>query len=230
MALVLSKFNYAEKNDFLNNIHNYAINVNTREIYLHGECNTNCEVSIIDFRTATNFLKSLRYLSEVSSDKPIFIHLMTSGGEWDATMAIYDAIITSPMTIYMFVHGQAYSGGSVILQAADVRIMMPHARFMMHEGSVIASGTSKQVRTENALSLSTNRDMLDIYIGRCKTCNFFKKFTEKEIDAFLIEKMDKNEEWYLNAQETVNYGFADVVLGTDKNYMSINAILKSCGV
>lgn len=113
---------------FINNL-----DLATRTIYMGSLNNMIDGESGVDNFMAEYFIKGMHILENMSND-PIIVVMNNPGGEWYHGMAIYDAIICSPCKIIMKVYGHAMSMGSIILQAADYRIMMPNARMMIHYG------------------------------------------------------------------------------------------------
>jgi ATP-dependent Clp protease protease subunit len=218
-----------EKEELLRIIHEYSLNPNTREIYLNGNVeDITKESSEIDYKVSTVFIKNLNFLVSRSKESPIIIHLSTIGGDYGAGISIFDAISTCPCYIYIIVHGEAYSIGSLILQAADMRIMMPNAYCMIHEGSIeIPSSTNKVANSTVTWSKDITAFMLNLYAERCINGEYFKEGekTEREIKKFIQNKIDKKEDWFLTAKETVYYGFADEIIGENSKYKNINEII-----
>jgi ATP-dependent Clp protease protease subunit len=214
----------------LNFIHQYSINPETREIYLNGYLeDANKESSEIDYRVSSLFLKNLQYLVSQSEEKPIFIHLSTIGGDWGAGITIYDAISLCPCHVTAIVHGEAYSIGSLILQAADVRLVMPSSYCMIHEGSIeVPSSTQKVASSTITWSKNLTTLMLNIYAEKCSSGKYFVDGgkSEKEVRKYLQGKIDRQEDWFLSAEDAVFYGFADDIVGKNNMYQNLSTILK----
>ena len=140
------------------------------------------------------------------------------GGMWEEGMAIYDAIkaCPNPITILNYTHARSMS--SIILCAADKRVMMPHSTFMFHDGTFSLDGTVKQALTEVDELKRTNEIMYNIYIDRMKEKGKMKHKSRKKIHAWIRDLMDKKEEVYFDAKQAVAYGFADSVFGGDGTY------------
>jgi ATP-dependent protease ClpP protease subunit len=70
--------------------------------------------------------------------------------------------------------------------------------------------------------------MLDIYTKKCAKGNFFKnnnKYkTPVSIKNFIRKNIDRKGDWYMTAEEAVDYGFADAVLG-QKGYENIECLI-----
>ena len=118
-----------DENDRISDIHTYSIDIENREIFLQEKEET--ESPGVDYRMLQTFIKNMRIL-ESESTEPIKIHLQTIGGCWYAGMGIYDAIKLSKCKVSIIGYGQICSMGTIIMQSADKRIMMPHCIFMCH--------------------------------------------------------------------------------------------------
>jgi len=92
---------------------------------------------------AEYFIKAMYLLESKDPEKGVTIIMNNPGGDWYHGMAIYDAIKSSSCFCTIKVFGHAMSMGSVILQAADHRVMMPNSRFMIHYGYNAINNHSK---------------------------------------------------------------------------------------
>ena len=202
-----------------------GLDLRHNQIYLNG-VDRGYEVAFetdepgVDFVMATQFTKNLNLCSSRNPRKPILVHMSTCGGDWNFGMQIYDAIkaCESPITIVNYTHARSMS--SIILQAADWRIMMPNSHFMFHQGTYGNYGTLKQVTSDlEFYSKVGTRTMLDIYTDSMKKKGEMKEKSRKEIADWLTEQMDKKEDVFLTSGEAVNYGFADEIFQGWKNYL-----------
>jgi hypothetical protein len=208
----------------INDIHNYNIDIENREIYLHAPLD-NIEESNLDYRSAVIFEKNLRYLNLISLD-PIFIHMHLPGGDWQDCLGMYDAIQNSKAKTIILAYARAESSSSVLLQSADIRILMPNTNVLIHYGSFTLDGEHSKAA---ASSIKWNEQecdkMVDIFTDRCmqshiaKEKNWKRMMAKKHIVSQLANKCD----WILTAEEAVNYGFADGILGS-KKYPNIDFI------
>lgn len=169
----------------------------------------------VEYTMANRFIMNARLCMMVNPDKPMVVHQKTCGGDWGEGMAIFDTLLTfpSPTTILNYTHARSMS--SIIFQAATKRIMMPNSVFMFHDGSYGDYGTLKVVRSGLNFYDKVGAVMLDIYAFRMKQQGKFKTWSEKRIKAMLREEMDKKEDVYLTAQETVAWGLADEIFNGD---------------
>jgi len=211
--------------DTVSDIQSYGVDVKNREIYLHGYLSNTDEDPGVDYKMAATFYKNIRILDKISRD-PIIIHMHSVGGSWNDGMAIFDAIQLSKSYVTIISYGQAESMSSVILQAADKRVMMPNSYFMCHFGSSGYSGNYLDVQKGAAFEKRITELMLDIYTQSCLKGKYFKEqYTEptfEKVKNYLKRKL-KDGDWYLDANESVYYGFSDLVLNTRK-FNSIDSL------
>lgn len=211
------------KNHNICDTQEYGILVDKREIFLHSIFET--EDHGLDYKVANIFLKNLRFLENISN-KPIIIHQYSIGGDLYDGMLIYDLIKNSSCKIVCVMHGMACSMGSIIPQAAHLRIILPNTLFMTHWGTIDINGlTVKQADAFSDIEKHIRNLMLTIYASRCINGKYFieRGYTEEKIKKFISNKWDKFDNWYLLSDDVVKYGFADGVLGTE-NYETIEKI------
>ena len=67
--------------------------------------------------------------------------------------------------------------------------------------------------------------MYDIYVSACKKGSAFKGKKPVEIKSILKRRLNVKEDWILDGERAVEYGFADVLFGKGQN-SSIENILK----
>lgn len=72
--------------------------------------------------------------------KNITLRINSPGGSVDEGIGIYNAIKDHPATVTGYVEAAAHSIASVILQAADKRVMAPHSRMMIHRAMAGGAG------------------------------------------------------------------------------------------
>ena len=205
--------------DIVSDVHSYGIDIKSREIYLHGYiCNTD-EDPGVEYRMAATFYKNIRML-DLQNREPIVVHMFSPGGDWDAGMAIYDAISICNSYVTVIAYGQASSMSSVILQAGDKRVMTQNSHFMLHYGSVNMGGDHLSAHNYAKVDKRNAETMLDIYVRGCVKGKYFKEHytdpNEEKVKNYLKRKL-KDGDWYLDPNEAVYYGLADAVLGTRKH-------------
>jgi ATP-dependent protease ClpP protease subunit len=216
--------NRTYNNNILQDIHNYNIDVENREIYLHSHLGDGEEEAGVDYRSAVFFEKNLRYLNTISLE-PILVHMHLPGGDWQDCLGIYDHIKNSQSKIIIVAYAKVESSSSVLLQAADLRILSPNTNFLIHYGSLSVDNEHKAALSMVQWSEKESEKMIDIFTEKCmnsmicKQKNWKKMIARKHIVTQLATKRD----WILTAEEAVAYGFADGVLGT-KKYPNIDYI------
>ena len=204
--------------DTISDVQAYGLDIKNRELYLHGYIGNTDEDPGVEYRMAANFYKNIRMLDSISKD-PILIHMFSEGGEWDAGMAMFDAIALCRSYVTIIAYGQASSMSSIIFQAADKRVMTPNAHFMAHYGFVDYGGDHLSAQNYAKVDKKSTETMIDIYTDGCVKGKYFKDhytdLTEEKVRNYLKRKL-KDGDWYLDANEAVYYGFADAVLETRK--------------
>lgn len=134
---VYHKFKKDDVDQFMDN----HIYLPTRTIYMGSMSSSDDEgESGTDYHMAETVVKALHILDNqdavsMKGEKPINVIMNNIGGEVYHGMAIYDAISNCKNHVTIRVYGHAMSMGSIILQAADQRIMTRHSRIMIHYGS-----------------------------------------------------------------------------------------------
>lgn len=214
---------YHHSDDPVYYTHNYGLDLQKNEIYLMGreEFSYGAGEMIpepgVEYTMANQFIRNIRIL-QMHSNHPILIHMKSCGGMWEEGMAIYDAIAACPNEVTVLNYTHARSMSSLIPLAASRLAMMPHSTYMIHEGTFGFEGTQKQLRTEYHETNKAMEEMLNIYVARLKTQGKYKSKSAKWIREFLTKMMNDREEYYLDAHEAVELGFADVVFGGDGVY------------
>ena len=153
--------------------------------------------------SAKDITEKLLYLEATGPGKEIVFYINSPGGSITAGMAIYDTmkLVTSPITVV--VTGMAASMGSILLcgAAKGRRLLYPHSRVLIHQPLI--SGRM---------------------IGPASDINIQAKEMEKlrrELNQILatssgqpLERIDKDtdRDFYLNAQEAIEYGLADKIV------------------
>jgi len=193
--------------DDLDRFHDYNIYLPTRTIYMGSEFyDPNDGESGTDGAMAARAIKNLHMLDNLA-DAPITIVMNNLGGDEYACFAIIDAIKQCRSHITVVAMGHAMSAGSLILQAADKRVMGPLAVQMIHYGSWSCSDHSKTFQRWAKEGRRIDDWMENYYLERIREKH--PKFPSSRIKAML------NYDTFLTAQESVDIGLCDEVLGAD---------------
>ena len=184
------------------------------EIYLHSD-DSDPNDNGIDFRTASRFAKNI-HKAEKSNDDQLIVHFSSIGGEWADGMSIYDNILHSCFSVIMIGHGCLCSMGTIILQAASKRYLMPHCDLMVHFGDLTLSGHQVSVESGSKYYTKIKNNMIDIYTDRCINGPFFKEreYSRNRVKAYIKRKL----EFYYNS--IISYMYT----GSDRTLSELNEI------
>jgi len=213
----MKKHTILQHDELAYGIHNFHINFNTREIFLTPNLDASNDEAEINHYVAANLIKNIRFFDYLNN-KPILIHMCTCGGQQEYGLAVYDSIKTSRSYIYIIAYAYARSMSSIILQAADCRILTPHTYCMIHYGTDGWDGTSPGLISHAKQAKKSQIQMLELYSERCQNGSYFtnRHMNIKKVKEFLNKKMLDKQEWYLSPEKAIKYGFADYILGKGK--------------
>lgn len=178
--------------------HDNGIYLPTRTVYIDGDQ----DVGITNEMSACA-IKNLHILDTMSTGD-INVIFNCDGGDTIIGMAIYDAILACKNHVKMTVYGHASSMGSIILQAADERIMAPNAVLMVHMGQASYDGHPKVVEAWRKFDKHLDSLHETIYLAKIKAKK--PRFTKDQLQKML------EHDTILTAQEAVDMGLADRVL------------------
>lgn len=203
--------------DLLSDLSEFSVDYKNREIYV-GKYYNNSEDDDIESKTASMFIKNLRALDS-NKDSPILIHFnLGGGGEWEAGMAMYDAISFTKSYTTILIYGYGMSMSSIIPQAADYRVMMPNSYLMLHYGHESFVDNHSNNRKYFSFATKFRNQMIDIYANRMMYAPFLKsnkriKDKYKYCYNLLKKKMGEGD-WYFTAEQALDYGLVDDILGS----------------
>lgn len=195
--------------DEIDRFHDYSIYLPTRTINIGSEENSlEHGESGVDGAMAERAVKNLHILESLSKE-PITVIMNNIGGDFYHGLAIYDAIKACESTVTIKVFGHAMSMGSIILQAADERIMAPTSKQMIHYGTWGYDGHSK-----TAQQWAKENDKLDRWLE-----DMYLEMIHEKVPDFSLAKLRKmlDHDTFFTARESVNIGLADKILGEEKD-------------
>jgi len=194
----------------LEETHEFGLDIYNRVIYLHHLGGDDS----INWRTSSRLIKNLDILENENSEMITIKIIASDGGDLADGLAMYSAIKNSPCYIYMVGYGMICSSATIIMQAADERVMMKESEFMFHHGSVWLDQTSLAARSTIHSNTRHNKMMLDIYAERCQEGGFFKErnYSKSRVRAYLENKMKSEGDVWLTTSESVDMGFIDSVI------------------
>jgi ATP-dependent Clp protease, protease subunit len=201
------------RDKLLEQVHYYQLSVSSREIYLHSADESDEEPGV-EYRMATKFIKNLHIL-DTQSAQNILVHMHTPGGAWNDGMAIFDSMRFARSPITILCYSQASSMSGIVLQAADQRVLMPNCEFMVHHGSLFVDNNSMAVKSAVDMNEYYCKIMLQVFAQRCVNGSYFKskRYGVAKIAAFIDSKIREKSDWYMTAEDAVEFGFADGILG-----------------
>ena len=221
--------NKRTNSELINDVHNFSLNVETREVFLNSHIADCEEEAGVDWRMATKFNKNIRLLTSGSQgEQPILIHMHTVGGNWEDGLAIYDIInscTNTHITIIAYAHARSMS--SIIFQAADTRIFMPNSIWLMHMGDMGFDGQAQSFEAEAEWAKKDHDRMLDMYTESAYGSIAYEGKSKKQIKNLIDKGLRIKQEWYMSARDAIEHGYADAVFG-DPGYESMETI-KSIG-
>lgn len=191
--------------DDIDKFHDYSLYIPSRTIYMGSEhvSDDDFSESGVEATMAERQIKNLHILDVISED-PITIIMNNIGGDVNHGLAIYDAIKACRSHVTIKVFGHAMSMGSIILQAADERIMSANSSQMIHYGSL---GVDKHAKT--AYKIVDEFKRIDKWMEKM----YLEKIKEK-IPHFTTPRLQRmlDHDTFLTAQQSVDLGLADKVL------------------
>lgn len=191
--------------DDVDKLHDYHIYIPSRTIWM-GAIDDNLEdfEPGTDFRMAETVIKNLTILESISKD-PITIIMNNPGGDVYHGLAIYDAIKACESQVTVKVFGSAMSMGSIILQAADERIMSPNSVQMVHYGYIGAAGHVKTVYRHIEEGKRIDSWMENMYLEKIR--EKIPDFSKQRLSGMI------NHDCFFTAAKSVEFGLADKILG-----------------
>ena len=159
----------------------------------------------VDDHIANLIIAELLFLEKEDPDRDIEMYINSPGGSVTAGLAIYDTMRTVKPDVATICVGQAASMGAVLLAggAKNKRYALPHARMMVHQVSAGFQGTAIDIDIQAREILKYN-DLL---------ARILQEHTGQSIDRI---KTDIQRDYFMSANEAVEYGLVDEVLVREK--------------
>ena len=155
----------------------------------------------IDDQIANLVVAQLLYLSREDADRDISMYINSPGGQIYAGLAIYDTMKMIPNKISTVAVGVTASFGTVLLAAGtkDNRFALPHSTIHMHQplGGVQGQASDIEIQAREILRLKSRLNQI------------LSDSTGQKLEV--IEK-DTERDFYLNAEQAVEYGLVDKIL------------------
>ena len=151
-------------------------------------------------QSASLIVAQMLFLESTSRGKPINFYINSPGGSVTAGMSIYDTMQFIHSPIHTTVMGIAASMGSFLAMAGakGKRVVLPHARHMIHQPSGGTQGMASDVEIQYKELQYWKETLTDLYV----------KHTGQDKDK-IANDMDRD--FYMSAEESVKYGLADTI-------------------
>jgi ATP-dependent Clp protease protease subunit len=184
-----NRFMSAEKGKVQEMIDNAMLK--ERKVFLWG---------MVDDDSAKHVIDRLLYL-DLQNNEEIQLMINSPGGYVTSGFAIYDTITALKSPVSTVCTGLAASMGSILLSVGKKgrRFVQPHARVMIHQPSGGAQGQASNIEIQAREILKTREIGARILAENCDQP--FEKIMK-----------DFNRDYWMDAQESVEYGIVDAIL------------------
>lgn len=157
----------------------------------------------VNEHSASLIVAQLLFLEAEDPERDILFYINSPGGVVTAGMAIYDTMQFIKPDVSTIVMGQACSMGSLLAQAGapGKRLILPHARHMIHQPSGGASGQATDIQIQAKEILKMKQYLTQIYVDHNSAGKLYDEISQ-----------DMERDFFMSAQEAVTYGLADEVI------------------
>ena len=175
----------------------YSRLLKDRIVFLDGDIN---DIS------ADLVVAQLLFLDGQDTEKDINLYVNSPGGSVTAGLAIYDTIQHVKSDVQTICLGQAASMAALILAAgsAGKRMVLPSSRVLIHQPWGGAQGQARDIGIQSKEIVRLKKLIIE----------YFAKHSSKSIEQI---SSDMERDFYMSAQDAVEYGIADSILTREKN-------------
>ncbi|MGB2088357.1 ATP-dependent Clp protease proteolytic subunit ClpP [Psychroflexus salarius] len=162
-----------------------------RKVFLNGQ---------VDGKSAKHLIDRLLYL-DLLETKDIQLYINSPGGYVTDGFAIYDTITSLKSDVSTICSGLAASMGSILLSvgAKGKRYIQPHAKVMIHQPLGGAQGQASNIEIQAREILKTKELSAQILADNCG----------QDFDKVM---KDFSRDYWMDAQESLDYGIVDGIL------------------
>ncbi len=175
----------------------YSRLLKDRIVFVDGEIND---------LTADLVVAQLLFLASQDAEKDIDLYINSPGGAVTAGLAIYDTMQIVQPDVKTICVGQASSMGALLLAggAAGKRMALPSSRILIHQpwGGVQGQASDISIQAREIIRMKR------------MTVEYFAQHTGKSIERVA---QDMERDFFMSAQEAVEYGLVDTVLEKRKH-------------
>ena len=157
----------------------------------------------VNEHSASLVVAQMLFLESEDPDRDILFYINSPGGVVTAGMSIYDTMQFIKCDVSTVVMGQACSMGSLLAQAgtAGKRLILPHARHMIHQPSGGARGQATDMEIQVREILKMKKELTGIYLRHNTGGKSFDDLAH-----------DMERDFFMSADEAVAYGLADRII------------------
>ena len=157
----------------------------------------------VEDHSASLIVAQLLFLESENPDKDIYFYINSPGGVITAGMSIYDTMQFIRPDVSTIVLGQACSMGSFLAQAGapGKRLMLPHARHMIHQPSGGARGMQSDIEIQYQEITKMKTMLTELYVQHNTVGKTYADF-EKDMDR----------DTFMSANEALAYGLIDRII------------------
>ncbi|MDF1701255.1 MAG: ATP-dependent Clp protease proteolytic subunit [Planctomycetota bacterium] len=155
----------------------------------------------IEPKLTKDIFQRILVLNAADDTRPIKLLINSPGGVADDGFAIYDLIKSIKAPVTTIVTGLAASAATIVMVAPpkEQRLILPNSRVMLHQPSSGVQGTASDI----AISAK------EIIRLRKKANELFVRETGQALEKL---EDDMHRDYWMNAQESVEYGLVDRVV------------------
>ena len=155
--------------------------------------------------TANTLSAQLLYLDSVDPGKDISIYINSPGGSVTAGLGIYDTMQFISSDVATICTGMAASMAAVLLVAGakDKRFALKHSRVMIHQPMGGIQGQASDIEITSREILKLKKELYTI-------------ISEHSSQPYEKVYQDSDRDYWMTAQEAVDYGMIDRVLEKSK--------------
>ena len=157
----------------------------------------------VNEHSASLLVAQMLFLESENPDADILFYINSPGGSVTAGMAIYDTMQFIKPDVSTIVMGQACSMGSLLSTAGakGKRLMLPHARHMIHQPSGGARGQATDIQIQAQEILKMKQYLTQIYVDHNSVGKTFDEFAA-----------DMERDFFMSAEEALAYGLVDEII------------------
>lgn len=155
----------------------------------------------IDDNIANSIIAQLLFLAAEDPDKEIYMYINSPGGSTSAGFAIYDTMQFVKPAIHTICTGMAASFAAILLLAGakGCRFALPNSEVMIHQPHGGAQGQASDIAISAKRILGIRDKLVNLTAERTG-----QSYTKVEND------MDRD--YFMSAQEAVDYGIIDRII------------------